>query len=125
MKLAPLFATALLAATPALAQTTTAVPNKFIEVEADMMIAQFGEQADMVKNMNVYNAQGVMIGDVEDVVGFSESQALALAVDFSGDGGYPDRDDVVVPIELVTRDQDKLVLAATPAEVLSMEAYDD
>jgi sporulation protein YlmC with PRC-barrel domain len=125
MKLAPLFAVAMLAASPALAQTTAAVPNKFIEVEADMMIPQFGEQADMVKNMNVYNAQGVMIGDVEDVVGFSESQALALAIDFSGDGGYPDRDDVVVPVELVTRDQDKLILAATPAEVLSMEAYDD
>ena len=112
-------------AAPAMAQQTGAIEDKYIEDEADMMIPEFGRQADLVKGMDVYSVSGDNLGDVEDVIGFTENQALAVAVDFAGNGGYPDRDDVVVPLKLLTWDNDKLILAATPAEVLAMEPYND
>ncbi len=127
MKLRTALAMAALASltAPALAQTTAAVPNKYIEVEADMTIPEFGRQADLVKGMDVYSVDGTNLGDVEDVIGFTEDEALAVAVDFAGNGGYPNRDDVVVPLSVLTWDNDKLILAASPAEVLAFEGYDD
>jgi hypothetical protein len=131
MRLPIVFAAAMLAAAPALAQQTgaTAAPgtDRWTEVEADMVIPPFGKQADLIKNMQVHGPQGGIIGDVEDVIGFGEAQALAVAVDFTGQAGYPDVDDVVVPLNFLTLDETEqfLVLAATPAEVLQMEHYED
>jgi hypothetical protein len=128
MKLPVIFAAALLAAAPALAQQTGAIgTDRWTEVEADMVIPPFGKQADLIKNMKVYSADGGPIGDIEDVIGFGENQALAVAVDFDGSAGYPDRDDVVVPLNFLSIEENGqyLVLAATPAEVLAMEHYED
>ncbi|MBX3529792.1 MAG: hypothetical protein KF849_04240 [Rhizobiaceae bacterium] len=131
MKLPVILTAAVLAASSALAQQTNAVgapgTDRWTEVEADMVIPPFGKQADLIKNMQVHGPQGGIIGDVEDVVGFGEAQALAVAVDFTGQAGYPDIDDVVVPLSFLTLDETKqfLILAATPAEVLGMEHYED
>lgn len=92
-----------------------------------MVIPPFGKQADLIKNMKVFSVEGGPIGDIEDVVGFGENQALAIAVDFDGSAGYPDVDDVVVPISFLTLEENgqHLILAATPDEVLKMEHYED
>ena len=88
MKLPVIFAAAVLAASPAIAQQTGAIgTDRWTEVEADMVIPPFGKQADLIKNMQVHGPQGGIIGDIEDVVGFGEAQALAVSVDFTGQAG--------------------------------------
>ena len=91
------------------------------------MVPAFGMSADDVEDLDVVNAAGDRIGEVEDVLTKGGAPA-ALGVDFKGFSGYsPGKDlNVVVPLdEFTLLDKKRLSLKADAAAVKAMETYPD
>ena len=105
-------------ATAAVAQTS------LVEVSDDVIVEPFGIAADLLDDIDVYNDAGVEVGDVEEIVGPDAQTPTHLVVDFDNDGGFPDRDDVIVPIEAFTLDANRLVISLTPEEVSALPQAD-
>lgn len=103
---------------PAAAQT------KLIEVDDAAMVQPFNQNADTVDDWDVFNAAGVEVGEVEDVVGPDRNSATALAVDFDNKEGFADGD-VVVPLDQFAFENNRLVLKATAEAVSRMEKWND
>lgn len=104
--------------TAAAAQTAT-----LQDVDSSTMIQPWNVSADDADDMNVYDAQGFQIGEVEKVVGTSETEATALIVDFVDMMNSDDDNDRVVPLEAVTFADNMLTLPAD-ADVAGLQAYD-
>ncbi|HEV7417352.1 MAG TPA: PRC-barrel domain-containing protein [Tianweitania sediminis] len=104
---------------PAFAQTS------WVEIDDDVMVAPFNVEADDLDDMDVHNSAGQEIGEVEEVIGTNETTPTALVVEFDGEAGYPDRDDVVVPLDRFSMNGDRLVLNADAAAVEGFQTYDD
>lgn len=100
--------------TSAMAQTA------LIEVNDNVIVEPFGIAADLLDDIDVYTTAGVEIGDVEEIVGSDAQTATHLVVDFDNEAGFPDRDDVIVPIEAFTLDANRLVTSLTPEEVQAL-----
>jgi hypothetical protein len=91
------------------------------------MVPAFGMSADDVEDLDVVNAAGDKIGEIEDVLTKGGAPA-ALGVEFKGFSGYsPGKDlNVVVPLdEFSLIDKRKLQLKADAAAVKAMETYPD
>ena len=102
----------------ALAQTA------WVEIDDEVQVSAFNAKADDVDDWDVYNSEGVEIGEVEEVVGPDAGTPTALVVDFEGNAGYADRD-VVIPIEEFSLEGRRLVLNATPETVSGFEVWKD
>ena len=102
----------------ALAQTA------WVEIDDEVQVSAFNAKADDVDDWDVYNSEGVEIGEVEEVVGPDAGTPTALVVDFEGNAGYADRD-VVIPLDQFTRENDRLTLNASPDAVGGMETWND
>lgn len=101
-------------ATSAMAQTT------LLNIADNVIVEPFGIAAGLLDDIDIYTPAGVEIGDVERVIGSDAQTATHLVVDFDDDGGFPDRDDVIVPLDAFTLDANRLVTELTPEEVLSL-----
>lgn len=103
----------------ALAQTA------WVEIEDDVMISAFSQNADAVEDWDVVGPDGAKIGEVEEVIGTQAGTASALVVEFE-DGSLFDRDrEVVVPLDQFSFADNKLTLNADSAAVEAMELYED
>lgn len=112
-----LIASALLAGT-AVAQTA------WVEIEDDdVQVAEFGATVDQVEDWDVY-AGGAKVGEVKEVVGTDATTPTALVVDFDGSGGFADQD-VVIPLDQFTWENNQLVLNADATAVEGFEIWDD
>lgn len=120
MKLTLTAALAIVAAStlPAISQA------KFVEVEDAVMVQPFNQSADTVDDWDVFTADGIEVGEVEDVVGTDRNVATALAVDFDEKEGFADGD-VIVPLDQFTYKDDRLILNATADAVSKMEKWND
>jgi sporulation protein YlmC with PRC-barrel domain len=106
-------------------QLSHAQTAAWVEVDGKTMIAPFNADADRLEDMDVHDAAGKKIGEVEDVIGKDRAAAQALVVDFDDDAGYGDRDDVIVPLDQFSLDGVKVVLKADAAAVAAFEVYND
>jgi hypothetical protein len=91
------------------------------------MVPAFKMSADDVEDLDVVNAAGDRIGEVEDVL-TKDGAPAALGVDFKGFSGYsPGKDlNVVIPLDDFTLlDKKQLRLKADAAAVKAMETYPD
>ena len=95
-----------------------------VEVDDNVHVAAFGAIADQVDDWDVYDASGVEIGEVDEVVGPDAGMPSALVIDFKGNAGYADRD-VVIPLDRFTRANNRLTLNAAPDAVGAMETWND
>jgi len=95
-----------------------------VEIPDNVQVAPFSATADDVDDWDVYNSDGVEIGEVEEVVGSDANTPTALVVDFDGDGGYPDRD-IVIPLDQFTQQDGRLILNADAATVGAMPDWRD
>lgn len=103
----------------ALAQTA------WVEIEDDVMISAFSQNANAVEDWDVVGPDGAKIGEVEEVIGTQAGTASALVVEFE-DGSLFDRDrEVVVPLDQFSFADNKLTLNADSAAVEAMELYED
>ena len=116
----------LIAGSTALFLSSTAIAQQaWVEIPDDTMVTAFSLTADQVDDLDVYDTAGREIGDVEDVIGPDRDTPTALTVDFEGDAGFPDRDDVIIPIERFTLENNRLILDIDPAEVAGLPVYND
>jgi hypothetical protein len=97
----------------------------FVEIGDDVSVAPFSMTADQVDDLDVHDAAGKKIGDVEEVLGTQADTATALAVDFDDGAGYGERGDVIVPIDQFRLDGNRLVLSADAAAIAGMPVWDD
>ena len=109
----------LLAAGAAGAQTP-----QLVEVPDATIVQPFNIAAGLLDDIYVYTAEGVEIGDVEEIVGSDANTPTHLAVDFSDRAGYADRD-VLVPVEAFRLDANRLIISLTPQEVAALPTWDD
>lgn len=95
-----------------------------VEVDDKVQVAAFNATVDQVDDLDVYNAAGAKLGEVEEVVGTDNQTPTALIVDFEGKEGFADQD-VVVPLDQFSWENDRLVLNADAATVGAMEVWKD
>lgn len=98
--------------------------NSLVEVDDNVQVTAFSATVDEIDDLDVYNAAGTKIGEVEDMVGTDKSTPTALIIDFEGTEGYADQD-VVVPIDQVVWENDRLILSADTDTVNAMEVWKD
>ncbi len=122
MKMKTLSATVLAAA---LAAGTAHAQQAWVEVDDNVIVQPFNVDADTVEDWNVYSPAGAEIGDVEEVIGADAQSPTALVVDFDDNAGFGDRDDVIVPLDQFTWQDNRLVLNADAAAISSMPVWDD
>lgn len=92
-------------AIPAFASTT------MIEVDDQVVLPGFDIIADIADDMDVYDADGRKIGEVEDVVGPDRNTPEALAVEFEDELAEFGREDRIIPLSAFTREARGMVLA--------------
>lgn len=122
MKLKTLSATVIAAS---LAAGTAYAQQSFVEIEDNVMVQPFNANADTVEDWDVYSPAGVEIADVEDVIGTDAQSPTALVVDFDDNAGFGDRDDVIVPLDQFSWQDNRLVLNADAAAVSAMAVWND
>jgi len=91
------------------------------------MVQPFGMIADDVEDLDVIDAGGAKIGEIEDVL-TKGGAPKALGVEFEGFSDYsPGKDlDVIVPLDdFVLQGKRQLKLKADAAAVKAMETYPD
>lgn len=118
MRLAASAAAFVFLAGTAVAQTT------LVELRDDVAVAAFGLSVDRVDDLDVYVGDR-KVGDVEEVLGNTATNAVALVVDFDDDAGYGDRDDVIVPIQRFHFNGTRLVSDIGPEEVAAFPRWED
>jgi sporulation protein YlmC with PRC-barrel domain len=115
-----LVATLALGAGLAQAQQT----GSYTELEDEtMMIQPLNLSAEDVEDMEVYNAAGDEIGEVDEVLVDAANQ-LALAVEV---GGFLDVGDktVILPLDQVRVQEDQLVTSMTEDQLKALPPWDD
>ena len=122
MKLKTLSATVIAAS---LAAGTAYAQQSFVEIEDNVMVQPFNANADTVEDWDVYSPAGVEIADVEDVIGTDAQSPTALVVDLDDNAGFGDRDDVIVPLDQFSWQDNRLVLNADAAAVSTMAVWND
>lgn len=71
----------------------------WVEVDDTVVFAPFGLTADAIDDMDVVDATGREIGEVEDVVGPNRTEATAVVIDLESEAGLPQGDaDIIVPL---------------------------
>lgn len=105
-------------ATAAMAQT------QLVDVDDNVIVEPFGIAAGLLDDIDVYTAAGVEVGDVEEIIGTNAQTATHFVVDFDDEAGYPDRDDVIVPLDAFTLEANRLVISITPEEVAALPVAD-
>lgn len=94
-----------LLATPALAQ------DRLHEVNDRTPLAGFGINADLAGDLDVYDATGRKIGEVEEVVGSTPDLANALVIEFEDIVAEYGTEDRVIPLTAFTFDGSAMILA--------------
>lgn len=97
------------------------------EVAEEVNVPAFNMTADQVEDMDVYDSEGMKVGEVEEVIGSDQQTPTHLEIEFEDDDGgqYADRDDVLVPLESVSYGNDRLTINLTPDEVTALPNRDD
>jgi sporulation protein YlmC with PRC-barrel domain len=97
-------------------------PATLVEIADSVSVPSLGMTVDQIDDMDVYAADGKEIGEVNEVYGATADAATHIEVDFDDDNGstYPDRDDVLVPIENVSNAAGRLVINLTPEQVQAL-----
>lgn len=102
---------------PALAQTYQAVEDETLNVEP------FNITVGDLDDMDVVNAQGDEIGEVEDVL-MEGGEIAGVAVEVGGFLGIGDKT-VVVPLDQLSLQGDDLVTNLTEEELEALPEWDD
>jgi sporulation protein YlmC with PRC-barrel domain len=123
MKTKTIAAAAMLAciasASTALAQTT------WLEIDDDsLMIEPLTLSVDELEDRDVYTADGEEIGEVEEVLGTTQGEPTALALEVGGFLGIGERE-VIVPLDQLAITEDRVVLDMTKEQIEALEDWDD
>ncbi|CZT36667.1 PRC-barrel domain-containing protein [Rhizobium sp. 9140] len=95
-----------------------------VDVSGKTMIPGFNVTADDLESMNVYNAAGEKIGEIEDVVGSDKTTPTGVAIDFERSANLG-REDRVITLDKVRQDGLRLVVDIDAAAAAQLPIYDD
>ncbi|KQS64180.1 hypothetical protein ASG39_13525 [Rhizobium sp. Leaf371] len=95
-----------------------------VDISGKTMVPGFNVTADDLESMNVYNAAGEKIGEIEDVVGTDASTPTGVAIDFERSANLG-REHRVVDITKVKQDGLRLVVDIDAAAAAQLPVYDD
>ena len=96
---------------------TAFAQTKFVEVEDETIrIPALNATVDQLEDMKVYDAAGMKIGDVEDVLGATQEQPVAISID-ADDFLGKDGEDVVVTLDQLRVQDGKLVTDLTKEKI--------
>lgn len=114
-------ASATLVAGTVFAQTA----QTWIEIESDQqMVAPFEMTVDQLEEMNIVTADGETIGEVEEVLGSSDGQPGAFAVEVGGFLGIGEKD-AIVTFDQVSMEGNALQVDMTTEEVEALPEWND
>jgi hypothetical protein len=99
------------------AGTAFAQTAGMVDVDDDVMVPPFNVTVDDLDDMDVYDAAGTEIGEIEEVVGTD-----AFVVDFDGEG-YGD-EERVIGLENFAMDGARMTLSLDAAAVATMPIDD-
>lgn len=122
-------ATAVLAlATAPLAQAPDAdwlaAQPDWIELDDAASVTQLSLSVDQLDDLDLHDAAGQKLGEVEEVIGLADGTVIGLAVELDDAAGAGD-DEVVVPIASVRRDGERLTTDLTPDALQALPQWDD
>jgi uncharacterized protein YrrD len=124
-QLAILAATALALAPLALAAQQSSDVTAYQEAEDDDMVVQpFNRTVDDIEDLDVKNADGDEIGEVEEVLIDASGQPVAIAVEVGGFLGIGERE-VVLGLDQVQLMDDDLVTSADKATIEGLPDWPD
>ena len=118
------------AAVPAFAQDTTTpaatgqVPQMMAIEQDDIMVPGLAMRVDDVEDMNVVDAAGETIGEVDEVLGTSDGRPVAVVVEVGGFLGIGEKE-VIVDLARLTKNGDNLVLAMSRVEIEALPTWGD
>ena len=118
--LCPALAIAL--ASAASAQTAQ---QPLIEIDDDVMVTGFEMTADTLDDLDVTDPGGIVIGEVEEVLGTSADMPSALAIDLDDSQTDFGDDDRVVNLDQVELVNGALVLRMPATGILELPIWDD
>ena len=105
-----------------IAQAQTA---QWTEIEDDsMMIPAFNMSVDEMDGMDLYDASGERIGEVDDILIGDDGSTMAASLDVGGFLGIGEKD-VVLPLDSLRVSEDGLVTNMSKEELESLPEYDD
>jgi sporulation protein YlmC with PRC-barrel domain len=93
-----------------------------VEVDDEVMVAQLSANADTVEDWDVYTADGVKVGEVEDVLGTDAKTPTSLLVDFEDSTAYTDRD-VMIALDQFKVEGDRLILIADAGTINALPEW--
>lgn len=111
---------AFVSAAPALAQSTS-----YIEIESeDQVVSELNLTVEQIEDMDVYDASGEEIGEVEEVLGSADGTPTTLAIEV---GGFLDIGDTDALVELseVTIVDDQIQIDMTREEIEALPTWED
>ena len=121
--LAAMTATAAAAQQGASAQTTVVTELKEVE-DDDLLVQPLGLRAEQLEDMSLVGPGGDEIGEVEDVLADATGRAAAVSVEAGGFLGVGDKQ-VVVGLDQVRLENDRLATGMTVEQVKALPAWDD
>jgi len=125
MKTLALAALAALTLAPA-ALAQTAAPQ-WMEIEDDaMMVPGLALSVDAIEDLDLFDAQGTKIGEVEEVLGDGAGAVLALSIE--PEDAYEvagDDDDFVIGLDQVTLENNRLVTTLDREAILALPRWND
>ncbi|MBB4001811.1 PRC-barrel domain-containing protein [Aurantimonas endophytica] len=104
------------------AGTAFAQTAGMVDVDDDVMVPPFNVTVDDLDDMDVYDAAGTEIGEIEEVVGTDANTPTAFVVDFDGEG-YGD-EERVIGLENFAMDGARMTLSLDAAAVATMPIDD-
>lgn len=118
MRTAILVAAALV---PTLAFAQATAPQ-LVQIDDDQAnVAVLGLTVDQVDDLDLFDAQGTKLGDVEEVLGTDATTGTALAIDLEGG----DDVDVIVDLTSIELQDERLVTALTAEQLRALPVWND
>jgi sporulation protein YlmC with PRC-barrel domain len=79
---------------------------------------------EQLEDMDIVNAQGDEVGDVEEVLADSEGKIVAITAEVGGFLGMGDKE-VVIPVDQLQMQDEKLMTTMTEDQLKSLPKWDD
>ncbi|HEV7293698.1 MAG TPA: PRC-barrel domain-containing protein [Devosia sp.] len=127
MRLTAFTATAVLALTTvSFAQADwIASQAEWMEQDDEVIVQLLSLTVEELEDRDLYDAAGREIGEVKEVIGLSDGTVIGLAVEIDDYAGIEDYEQVVVPIDRVSPDGERLTTDLTVDELRALPQWDD
>lgn len=98
--------------------------SELVKIDSSVQIELLGTIAGSAKDLNVIDAAGKKLGEIEAVVGPDSKTPSAIVVDFDDGAGFGSNN-LAVPLDSFTRTNGQLTLDVDPSSTASLPVYND